>query len=246
MHYEYLTFVSSLVFPFTALIVFIFDFIALIVLISRTFKATKETLTCHPVTILRPLKGTDPNLFKNLESSFLQLSNAPIQIIFTVKTDSDPCIHIVKELLTKYPNHDAQLVIGQGVGLINPKVDNLFNGYSIAKHDIIWVIDSNVLFTSNTVLSRSADLLSEPGVGMVHHLPVCRDASSFGSMLELEFINLVHTRVYLSVNWIAIASCLIGKSNMVCLFICACVSCLPFFLKENFLKESCLPYGEVD
>ena len=54
------------------------------------------------VTILRPIKGIDPELYSCLESSFLQ--NYPLdklQILFCIDDESDPSIPIIKNF---FPN----------------------------------------------------------------------------------------------------------------------------------------------
>ena len=64
------------------------------------------------VSIIRPLKGLDPNIFENLESTFVQ--NYPkFEIVLSVADQGDPVIPIVNELFTKYPAASARLVIGK-------------------------------------------------------------------------------------------------------------------------------------
>lgn len=72
----------------------------------------KQLLTFPGVTILRPLKGIDNNLEKNLESSFKQKYEV-YEIIFSVADPSDPAINIVKKLQAKYPLIQSSLIIGK-------------------------------------------------------------------------------------------------------------------------------------
>jgi ceramide glucosyltransferase len=64
------------------------------------------------VSILRPLRGLDANLYDNLESSFKQ-SYSTFEILCSVATADDQAIPIVRNLMQKYPDVDAQLIIGQ-------------------------------------------------------------------------------------------------------------------------------------
>ena len=119
----------------------------------KVIQLSSNSDTLEPVTILRPIKGIDPELFTCLESSFVQ--NYPIdkvEIIFCVDDDFDESIPILKELIAKYPKIDAKVLVSQydkqGNKLDyygpNPKVNNLAKGFLNSKYDIIWIMDSNV------------------------------------------------------------------------------------------------------
>ena len=65
------------------------------------------------VSILRPLRGLDANLYENLESSFQQ--QYPVdkfEIIFSVAEEDDQAIRIVNTLIERYPHVQASLLIG--------------------------------------------------------------------------------------------------------------------------------------
>jgi ceramide glucosyltransferase len=69
------------------------------------------------VSILRPLKGLDPNLYTNLESTFRQ--NYPnFEILFSVADGKDQAIAVVQELLQLYPNVKARIVIGEFIACL--------------------------------------------------------------------------------------------------------------------------------
>lgn len=63
------------------------------------------------MSILRPLRGLDCNLFENLEASFRQ-DYRKFEIIFSVADEADSAIPIVKELCARYPNVPSKLIIG--------------------------------------------------------------------------------------------------------------------------------------
>ncbi|KAJ1310321.1 hypothetical protein OPQ81_007060 [Rhizoctonia solani] len=126
------------------------------------------------VSILRPLKGLDPNLYENLESTFLQeYPFERFEILFCVAHANDQALGVVNDLLAKYPHVDAKAVVGERVVGVNPKVNNLMEAYDRAKYDILWVLDSNIWSAPGT-LARSVDALtqdSSPRIGLVHHVP---------------------------------------------------------------------------
>ncbi|BGP05997.1 Ceramide glucosyltransferase [Rhodotorula toruloides] len=168
------------------------------------------------VSILRPLRGLDCNLYENLEASFLQ-DYPKFEIIFSVADEADAAIPIVEELRRKYPKVPAKLIIGEEIVGVNPKINNLIRPYRAATHDLLWILDSNVL-TSPQCLSRSVPLFSQPArggrqVGLVHHLPFAVYPDTLvGSRVEQVYLCSTHAKMYLAINEVAIASCVTGKS----------------------------------
>jgi len=71
--------------------------------------ASAETDAVEGVSILRPLKGLDPNIYENLETSFLQVY-PKFEIIFAVADEGDQALAVVRELIAKYPRVDARII----------------------------------------------------------------------------------------------------------------------------------------
>jgi cellulose synthase/poly-beta-1,6-N-acetylglucosamine synthase-like glycosyltransferase len=63
------------------------------------------------VSILRPLKGLDISLSENLESSFKQ-DYPNFEIIFSVADEDDEALPVVRELISRYPNVNARIILG--------------------------------------------------------------------------------------------------------------------------------------
>jgi ceramide glucosyltransferase len=77
------------------------------------------------VSILRPLKGLDANLYENLESTFKQ-DYPNFEILFSVADEQDDALPIVRELITRYPNVNAEIIIGNKNGFLLPSFRCLF------------------------------------------------------------------------------------------------------------------------
>ncbi|KAJ6574945.1 glycosyl transferase family 21-domain-containing protein [Mycena capillaripes] len=172
------------------------------------------------VSILRPLKGLDTNLYENLESTFTQ-EYPNYELLLSVADESDQALPVARELISKYPNVNCRIIIGEEVVGANPKVNNLVRSYRQAANDILWVIDSNVTVHSGT-LARSVDALVGPPssvppkrIALVHHVPfaVVTEAR-IGSRIEEAFLNTNHAKMYLAINTAAVESCVMGKSNL--------------------------------
>ncbi|GAA5981525.1 hypothetical protein JCM5350_004618 [Sporobolomyces pararoseus] len=170
------------------------------------------------VSILRPLRGLDTNLYENLEASFVQ-DYPKFEIIFSVADESDAAIPIVEELKRLYPQVEAKILVGQEIVGVNPKINNLIRPYREAKYDLLWVLDSNVL-TQKSTLSRSVPLFTPSNappsarpIGLVHHLPFAVYPDTLlGSRVEQVYMCSTHSKMYLAINQVRIASCVTGKS----------------------------------
>jgi ceramide glucosyltransferase len=120
----------------------------------------------HPsVTILKPLKGSDPELYANL-SSFCGQEYPSLQIVFGVADPADPAVQVVRELQAKFPSVMIDLVIDPRQYGTNAKVSNLHNMYRAAKHEIILVADSDIRAAPG-YLRRVVAEFDDPHVGLV-------------------------------------------------------------------------------
>ena len=77
----------------------------------RSPLASAPAANAPGVSILRPLKGLDANLFENLESTFTQ-EYANYEILLCVADAEDQALDVVRSLLEKYPHVDAKAIIG--------------------------------------------------------------------------------------------------------------------------------------
>ncbi|KAH9047115.1 glycosyl transferase family 21-domain-containing protein [Lactarius hengduanensis] len=175
------------------------------------------------VSILRPLKGLDTNLLENLESSFRQ-DYPNFEILLSVADEHDKALPVVYELLAKYPNVNARVIIGDVVDVgANPKVNNLIRPYNEAIHDILWLLDSNVAVAPGA-LARAVGILGRPShpntprrrIALVHHVvfAILTRESSFGARVEAAFLNTNLAKLYIAINVAAVDSCVMGKSNL--------------------------------
>lgn len=164
-----------------------------------------------PVSVLKPLKGMDEGLERNLRS-FFHLDYPSYQIIFGVADADDAAIGVVRALLAEYPHQDACLVVGNPAFGLNPKIENLAAIYPQRKHDVILISDSNVEVKPN-FLRESAAYLADPSVGIVTNLFCGVGERKFGAILE----NL-HLNGFIAANMAGAfalrITCVVGKSML--------------------------------
>lgn len=146
------------------------------------------------VTIIRPIKGIDPELYSCLKSSFDQdYPTDKLQILFCVDDPNDLAIPVIRQLIENNPHIDSKIVLSENYNPNtrksndhfgpNPKVNNLVKGFTSAKYDILWIMDSNVWASSNILKNSIKTLLENLNNGkklkdnhkpvrLVHHVPL--------------------------------------------------------------------------
>lgn len=87
----------------------------------RSPSTTAPRETTPGVSILRPLKGLDTNLYENLESTFTQ-EYPNFEILLSVADEEDQALPVVRELIAKYPNVDAKVVVGMFSNPLNTRL----------------------------------------------------------------------------------------------------------------------------
>ena len=117
------------------------------------------------VTILKPLKGLDPQLYDNL-STFCRQQYPCFQIVFGVAERQDPAVAVVWALQREHPALDIELIIDGRLYGTNDKVSNLINMYRRAKHDVLVLSDGDIRVPPD-YLRRVVAPLRDARIGLV-------------------------------------------------------------------------------
>jgi ceramide glucosyltransferase len=135
-----------------------------------------------PVSILKPLKGTDPEMYENFRSHCLQ-DYPEYEIIFGVSEADDPAIALVEKLKAEFPQRTIRLVVCTERFGTNIKVSNLAQMLPQARHEHLIVNDSDIRVDPD-YLRRVLAPLENSKTGLVTCLYRGVAASSLGSRLE--------------------------------------------------------------
>jgi len=119
------------------------------------------------ITLLKPLKGCDATTAESLQSWFSQNYSGPTQILLGIADASDPVCKLVREIIAKNPNCDAQFIICEQLTGANAKVAQLARLEKLAKHGLILVSDADVRVPPDFLASLAAPLRDEK-VGLVN------------------------------------------------------------------------------
>ncbi len=120
-----------------------------------------------PVSILKPLKGVDPEIWESFCSHCEQeYPQFQIQMIFGVSDPADPAIEEVRKLQAKYPELSIELMVCDRVLGTNIKVSNLVQMLPAARHELLLVNDSDIRVPAD-YLRRVITPLCDNSVGLV-------------------------------------------------------------------------------
>lgn len=176
----------------------------------------EERSTLHiplpPVSILKPLKGLDDNLFDNLESICIQ--NYPeYEIIFSLQDHNDPAFKVARKIKDKYPDKDITIIVEKCNAGLNPKVNNLIPAYRVAKYEHILISDSNVMVDKD-YLKNIIKHMKDPEVGLVSNIIKGIGGRTFGSIFENLHLNSFIMGSVCFLDKFFNMPCVVGKSML--------------------------------
>lgn len=145
-----------------------------------------------PVTVLKPLCGDEPRLYRNL-ASFCRQRHPCFQLVFGVWEADDPALAVVERLRRAFPDCDIAVAIGAhqpapGPRTVNPKVANLRAMLPHARHHRLVIADSDIAVRAD-YLRRVTAPLADPRVGIVTCLYRGRPLHGTWARLGAQFID---------------------------------------------------------
>ena len=140
-----------------------------------------------PVSILKPLRGTDPEAYESFRSHCLQ-DYPEYEIIFGVREEDDPAVPLVQRLIEEFPERQIRLVICPATLGANQKVASLIQMVAHASHPYVLVNDGDIRVPRD-YLRRVVARFADPRVGMVTCLYRGVAGRTLGSHLEAIGIN---------------------------------------------------------
>ena len=143
--------------------------------------APDESFT-PPVSILKPIRGLDPDAFENL-ASFCRLDYPEFEIIFCVDADDDAVLSVLAKLTADFPDHRIRVLHGSGRIATNDKVAKLARLVDEAAYEVVVISDSDVRVRPD-YLHRVVAPLRDPRVGAVTCFYVPTEHGTFTDHLQ--------------------------------------------------------------
>ncbi len=145
-------------------------------------RADEVVCDAPPVSVLKPLKGADREMYESFRSHCLQ-DYPEYEIIFGVSDPDDPAIDVVKQLQREFPDRAIILMVCPKKLGANVKVSNLEQMLAMARYEYLLVNDSDIRVPGD-YLRRIIAPLNQKAVGMVTCLYRGAAGSTLGSRLE--------------------------------------------------------------
>ncbi len=97
-----------------------------------------------PVSILKPLKGADSEMYESFRSHCLQDYPSLYEIIFGVNDANDEALAYVERLRAEFPQMPVRVIVCSQVTGANRKVSNLAQMLAEAKYEHVVINDSDI------------------------------------------------------------------------------------------------------
>ncbi len=99
-----------------------------------------------PLTLLKPLHGSEPNLDAHL-ASFFEQEYPEYEILFCARTEDDAGLQTARRVAARYPHIPARFLCTGEPPYINAKAASMELMETVAQHDILVISDSDVRVT---------------------------------------------------------------------------------------------------
>lgn len=125
-----------------------------------------EATFLPPLSVLKPLHGTEPGLERNLETFFEQ-DYPEFELLFCARHETDEGLQLARRVAERYPHVNAEFVTcGEPLPKFhNAKVYSLAKLDSVAQHELFITSDADVR-VERDYLRRMVQNLKDPHVGL--------------------------------------------------------------------------------
>lgn len=140
------------------------------------------------VAVMVPCHGATPRMIECLHSICRQDYPGRIQFVFGLHSPNDEARPVIEQLMAETPGVDTELVIDSRRIGSHPKNCNFANMMAVVRHDVIVLVDSDIIVEPHFVATLVA-LLERPGIGAATCLYSAVPEPNFASRLGALYIN---------------------------------------------------------
>ena len=176
--------VGGEIFLAIAAIPFIYYFIALYS--SLRYFGQPEAVTdasfVPPVSLLKPIRGMDPDAYENL-ASFCRLDYPLYELLFCVDADDEAVLSVLDKLTANFPKCNIRILYGSGRRATNDKCAKLQRLTEEAAYEYVVISDSDVRVRPDYLREVIAPL-QDPKVGATTCIYVPTEVTKFTDRIQ--------------------------------------------------------------
>ena len=135
-----------------------------------------------PVSLLKPVHGSEARLKENIESFFRQ-DYPDYEILFAADEEDDPALAVIREIAARYPKIRCRVLVTGRPPWPNPPAYSFSKMEEVAAHEILVTSDSDVEVGPDYLREIVPPML-DPKTGMLTCLYRGENAGGFWSSLD--------------------------------------------------------------
>jgi ceramide glucosyltransferase len=110
---------------------------------SESKQPTAVSNFTPPVSLLKPVRGLDPEAYENF-ASFCTQDYPEYEIVFCIDADDSPAVELLEKLKHDFPQCSIRVLLGSGRKVVNDKVGRLVRLTQEARYDLFVITDGDV------------------------------------------------------------------------------------------------------
>jgi ceramide glucosyltransferase len=158
-------------------------------------RARREDLP--PVSLVVPVKALDPG-FERAQESLLSQAYPQAELIVSAAEEDSPALAAMRDTVSRYSGLPVRILRSSGDFAASPKLNNLVAPFREARHELIFMKDSNTILAPGDLEAAVRQLTSD--VGLVVAIPVATAAQNFSARIEESIMNGAHARVLMTAS----------------------------------------------
>ncbi|HEY2459870.1 MAG TPA: glycosyltransferase [Candidatus Acidoferrum sp.] len=135
-----------------------------------------------PVSNLKPVRGLDPDAYKNF-ASYCRQDYPNYELVFCVSGPDDSALPVIEQLIRDFPQCQIRVIHASAQRATNDKVAKLSALVNAARHEVLVINDADVRVAPDYLRSVVAPL-HDPKVGGVTCLYASIDETTFTQKLQ--------------------------------------------------------------